>query len=214
MCNLYASTRPPQAIVQAADAMVVDPAIGNLQPQEGIYPDYSAPIVRHGDQGRTLAMARWGLPKPAFALKGKKVDSGVTNVRNTDSAHWRRWLGVPHRCLVPWTRFSEPGRTAEGKYEPVWFEMADPDVVPFFAGLCIAQWTSVRKLKEGAVTADLFAFLTTEANAEVGAVHPKAMPVILTTAADIETWLMADWAEARQLQKPLADGCLRRLARG
>jgi putative SOS response-associated peptidase YedK len=72
----------------------------------------------------------------------------------------------------------------------------------------------VRKLKEGAVTADLFAFLTTEANAEVGAVHPKAMPVILTTAADIETWLMADWAEARHLQKPLADGCLRRLGPG
>ncbi|AIQ89598.1 protein of unassigned function [Methylobacterium oryzae CBMB20] len=27
---------------------------------------------------------------------------------------------------------------------------------------------------------DLFAFLTIEPNAEVGAVHPKAMPVILT----------------------------------
>ena len=32
----------------------------------------------------------------------------------------------------------------------------------------------VRKLKQGEVEADLFGFLTTEPNAEVGAVHPKA----------------------------------------
>ncbi|WP_293573779.1 SOS response-associated peptidase family protein [Phaeobacter sp.] len=212
MCNLYASTRPPRAIAEATGAMVIEPAAGNLQPLDGIHPDQSAPIVRQDQNGRRLTMARWGLPKPAFALQGKKVDSGVTNVRNTGSAHWRRWLGVANRCLVPWTRFSEPGRSADGKYMPVWFDMADPDVVPFFAGIWLPQWRSVRKVKEGAVTADLFAFLTTEAKAEVGAVHPKAMPVILTTAAEIETWLMADWAEARRLQKPLADGRLRRLA--
>ncbi len=39
----------------------------------------------------------------------------------------------------------------------------------------------MRKVKEGETTNDLFAFLTTEPNAEVGAIHPKAMPVILTT---------------------------------
>jgi putative SOS response-associated peptidase YedK len=38
----------------------------------------------------------------------------------------------------------------------------------------------VRKVKEGETTNDLFGFLTTEPNAEVGAIHPKAMPVILT----------------------------------
>ena len=37
------------------------------------------------------------------------------------------------------------------------------------------------KVKEGETTNDLFAFLTTEPNAEVGAIHPKAMPVILMT---------------------------------
>jgi len=39
-------------------------------------------------------MARWGMPSPTFALKGHKTDSGVTNVRNTASPHWRRWLGL------------------------------------------------------------------------------------------------------------------------
>jgi putative SOS response-associated peptidase YedK len=56
--------------------------------------------VRHGLQGRELAMARWGMPSPAFALKGRKVDKGITNIRNTSSPHWRRWLGPASRCLV------------------------------------------------------------------------------------------------------------------
>jgi hypothetical protein len=35
----------------------------------------------------------------------------------------------------------------------------------------------VRKAKEGKVTADIFAFLTCEPNAEAARVYPKAMPV-------------------------------------
>jgi putative SOS response-associated peptidase YedK len=31
--------------------------------------------------------------------------------------------------------------------------------------------------EEGETTNDLYGFLTTEPNAEVGAIHPKAMPV-------------------------------------
>jgi hypothetical protein len=31
-------------------------------------------------------------------------DSGITNIRNTNGKHCRRWLGVEHRCVVPfWT---------------------------------------------------------------------------------------------------------------
>jgi hypothetical protein len=45
----------------------------------------------------------------------------------------------------------------------------------FFAGIWIPQWKSVRKLKEGETTNDLYAFLTTEPSSEVGAIHPKAM---------------------------------------
>lgn len=33
------------------------------------------------------------MPSPAFAPQGKKTDPGVTNIRNTKSPHWRRWLG-------------------------------------------------------------------------------------------------------------------------
>jgi putative SOS response-associated peptidase YedK len=48
------------------------------------------------------------MPSPAFALEGKKSDPGVTNIRNTKSPHWRRWLGVENRCVVPFTSFAEP----------------------------------------------------------------------------------------------------------
>ena len=64
------------------------------------------------------------------------------------------------------------------------------------------------------MTADLFAFLTTEPNKEVGAIHPKVMPVILRTLEEIDRWLTAPTAEALALQRPLPDGALRIVARG
>jgi len=212
MCNLFSMTKGQQAIRELAGAM--RDTTGNLPMLPGIFPDYAAPIVRTGADGvRELVNARWGMPSPAFALQGKKVDRGVTNVRNTASPHWRRWLVPAARCLVPFTSFSESGLNADGKSEPVWFALDDSRPLAFFAGIWTG-WTSTRKVSEGEVTCDLFAFLTTEPNAEVGAIHPKAMPVILTEAQDLETWLAAPWPEATRLQRPLTDGSLRIVARG
>lgn len=99
MCNLYAMQSSQAAIREISNALV--DRVGNLDALPAIYPDYPAPIVRNGPNGRELVMARWGMPSPAFALRGRKVDRGVTNIRNTASPHWRRWLGTAHRCLVP-----------------------------------------------------------------------------------------------------------------
>ncbi|WP_085790624.1 SOS response-associated peptidase family protein [Roseivivax jejudonensis] len=152
--------------------------------------------------------ASFGSSSPQFALKGKKVDKGVTNVRNTKSRHWRRWLRPQHRCLVPLTAFSEPSRNAEGRYEPVWFALDETRPIAFFAGIFVPGWTSVRKMKEGEVTADLYGFLATEPNAEVANVHPTAMPVTLTTTVEREAWLAASRGDAQRLQRPLADSSL------
>ncbi len=212
MCNIYSMARSQAEVRRAARAMREGL---NLPPLPGVYPDYSAPIVRTGADGvRELAMARWGLPSPAFALEGKKTDPGITNVRNVKSSHWRRWLGPENRCLVPFSSFSEPGRSAEGKSEPWWFALGEDRPLAFFAGIWVPQWTSVRKVKIGEETIDLFAFLTCPPNAEVGAVHPKAMPVILTDPDELEQWMTAPAAEALTLQRPLPDGSLQIVVRG
>ena len=114
---------------------------------------------------------------------------------------------------MPFTSFSEHEVLPDGTRPPVWFAFDESRPLACFAGIW-TRWTSVRKVKEGEVTADLFAFLTTEPNAEVGAVQPKAMPVILTTPEEIEQWLTAPAEDALKLQRPLPDGSLIVVARG
>ena len=160
MCNLYSITKGQQAIRDLAGAM--RDLTGNLPMLPGVFPDYSAPIVRTAVDGvREIAMARWGMPSPAFAIAGTKTDPGVTSIRNVKSPHWRRWLGVESRCVVPFTSFAENEVLPDGSRPPVWFAFDDSRPLAFFAGIW-TRWTSVRKVREGETTNDLFGFLTTE----------------------------------------------------
>jgi putative SOS response-associated peptidase YedK len=212
MCNLYSMTKTKDAMRQFP--LAFDDRGVNMPSLPGIYPDYSAPIIRNNVGARELAMVRWGMPSPKQALVGKKTDRGVTNVRNTNSGHWRRWLGVESRCLVPLTSFSENEVLPDGSRPPVWFAFDESRPLAFFAGIWVPKWKSVRKLKEGEIETDLFAFLTTEPNTEVGAIHPKAMPVIFTKSEECEAWMAQPWEQARALQRALPDGALKIVARG
>ncbi|MFP5076426.1 SOS response-associated peptidase [Rhizobium sp. YIM 134829] len=236
MCNLYNVTTSQAAIRDFTRA--ARDILGNMEPSIDVYPDRLAPIVRNAADGvRELAAVRWGLPSSRQALyeaaskradklraKGKDVDfddllkmepdGGTTNIRNTASQHWKRWLGVENRCVVPLTRFAEPDPASKpegGRTPNAWFAGDASEPLMAFAGLWVKDWTSVRKVKEGLITTDLYAFLTCSPNSVVGAVHPKAMPVILKTADEIEAWLNLPWDEAKALQRPLPDDALIRL---
>lgn len=236
MCNLY-SIMTRRALI-AATARAERDLNNNQPPLSGVFPDYLAPIVAKGEDGALeLRDVRWGMPSSSQALfaattkradklreKGKEFDfkellkaepdKGTTNVRNTASKHWTRWLGPANRCLVPLTSFSEPDQVG-GSLKPVWFALDEGRPLTFFAGIWTPSWTSVRKIKTGEETIPLYGFLTTDANADVGAYHSKAMPVILTDPADQDLWMSdAPWSEVQHLQRPLPVGALKVVAMG
>jgi putative SOS response-associated peptidase YedK len=208
MCNLYSVTKGQAAIIAFARAM--RDMTGNLPPMPGVFPDYAAPIVRNAPDGvRELTLGRWGMPCPPTY-----GHSHVTNIRNTKSAHWRRWLGPANRCVVPFTSFCEYADT-KPKKTPTWFALSPDRPLAVFAGIW-CTWKGVRGTKANPVEGEhlLFGFLTTEPNDVVAPIHPKAMPVILTTPDEIELWMTAPAEDALNLQRPLPDGVLQVVARG
>lgn len=180
MCTLYAlrSTRAHIAALFGG-APATDAAV----PPE-VYPKRLAPVVLGSPQGtRTIKDMRWGFPPPATSK------APVVNVRNLASPFWRAALGNPaRRCLVPATSFCEWEGAAGAKVKR-WFSVPSQPVFAF-AGL----W---RPTEQGAV----FAFLTTEPNALIAPIHPKAMPVILAPE-DHAAWLEADFPTITALAAP------------
>lgn len=139
ICNLYNLQTNQQAIRDLAH--VLQDSLGNLEPVLDVYPDHPAPVVRNMPEGRALSRLTWGMPTPPQFLKAKDApDTGVTNIRNTQSPHWCRWLGVENRCLVPATAFSEYGTKPDPmtRRKPLhWFALDDSRPLFSFAGL----WT-------------------------------------------------------------------------
>jgi putative SOS response-associated peptidase YedK len=70
--------------------------------------------------------------------------------------------------------------------------MAEDRPLFAFAGLW-TPWRGIRGTNRAPVEGEheLFGFLTTAANAIVAPIHPKAMPVILTTPEEVDLWLEA-----------------------
>jgi putative SOS response-associated peptidase YedK len=80
-------------------------------------------------------------------------------------------------------------RGADGKLPLHWFDVPSRAIVSF-AGI----W---RSLEDGRA----FAFMTTDSNALVAPIHPKAMPVLLHPE-DEERWLTDPWDSACEMASP------------
>jgi putative SOS response-associated peptidase YedK len=163
----------------------------NLPAMDNIFPGYGAPVLRRDGGGLALEMMTWGFPGPQVA-GGRPV----TNVRNLASPFWRSALKDPaRRCLVPVTRFcewtAEPDPATKRKSK-VWFGHNEQPLFAF-AGI----WRPGDE-------SPFMAFLTCEPNSIVGAVHPKAMPVMLDPA-DYGRWLDDAHEDACALAVPYGD---------
>jgi len=177
MCNRYRMTAARRAVAERY-GIEVEPEYQDLPPPE-LFPKRPAWIVREEAGARLPDVKRWGIPR---------WGSDYTNIRTL--SRWGDLLSDPvNRCLVPVTDFCEWSGD-KGSKTAHWFSLRDVEIFSF-AGI----WSG-----------DRFGFLTCgylgdPAAHIVGAIHPKAIPVILQ-AEDEQRWLDGDYADACSLAVP------------
>jgi putative SOS response-associated peptidase YedK len=201
MCNRYACDLRKAGKERDYDGFEdwsetrIDPILGNGVLD--VFPKSFAPVLKLGESG-TLAWQtmRWGLPGPR-----RFGSAPVATIGTLKSPHWRALSQTQHRCLVPFTAFSDyEDASPKGRKVIRWFAPRDRSML-FFAGIACNYYGDYGT-KTAPYVGDhtLFAVLTTDANALVGPVHAKAMPVILAADLDCRRWLSAkpDQIEAIQ----------------
>jgi len=201
MCNRYASDIRKAGLEKEfygfeewSETRIV-PVLGNAVLE--VFPKSFGPVIRTADDGALQwSKMRWGLPGPP-----QFGGAPVTNIRNVKSAHWRPLLGLAHRCIVPFTAFSEyEDASPKGKKVIRWFAPPDRGML-FFAGIWQSWEGDYGSKKEpNPGTHSLFSFLTTDANDLVRPVHAKAMPVVLRTRDERDEWLNAPADQIEAIQ--------------
>jgi len=191
MCGRYNLITDPQALV---DFFQVRNRI-ELEPRFNIAPSQESPVVRVDENGRQLALMRWGLI-PHWA-KDIKIGYHTINARAETVASKPAYRSAfrKRRCLVPATGFYEWQAGSEGK-QPYHIRVGEGRLFAF-AGL----WE--RWQQESAEPLESFTIIVTNANEVVRPIHER-MPVILHPD-DYATWLdpaIHDPARIQPLLRP------------
>jgi putative SOS response-associated peptidase YedK len=192
MCGRYTLSREVDALLDRFGVEHLSFAADEWRPSYNIAPTRLVPVVRQGDAGAEMILARWGLvprwssqPKTRYSTINARAET-VASKPTYREAFRRR------RCLVLADGFYEWQRAGPTKV-PHYIRM--PDRSPFaFAGLW-EHWD-----REPPVF-DSCAIVVTEANAAMRPVHDR-MPVILSPA-QYGTWLDRSNTDVASLERLL-----------
>jgi putative SOS response-associated peptidase YedK len=110
------------------------------------------------------------------------------------------------RCLVPATSFCKPndGRAPGELATWYWFALKGDEPRPLFAFAGLWQcWRRPVKKDGPNVDLDVYSFMTTLPNSATASINHERSPVLLTTDAGWDTWLMGSAQEAMALVRPI-----------
>ena len=167
MCGRYNITSAPEQV----RALFRYPEQPNFPPRYNVAPTQPIPIVRMTDGKRQFALVRWGLIPPwvkdprTFTLLINARAELVNEKPAFKNAMKRR------RCLIPADGFYE-WKTEGGRKRPFVARPKGDSTLMAFAGLW-ENW-----IGPNGEELETAAIVTTDANAEMGAVHHRA-PVIV-----------------------------------
>ena len=193
MCGRFAFYSPAQA---TAELFGVSTLL-ETEPRYNIAPTQYIPAVRGTDDGRELAMLKWGLVP--FWAKDPAIGNRMINARAETVAEKPAYRNAykHRRCLVLADGFYEWHREGDTKI-PYFISLASGE--PFAFGGLWERWTS----KENGEVIDSATLITTDANEYLSRVHHR-MPLILTPET-ADRWLSGDNAlvdEAHEVTPPL-----------
>ncbi len=191
MCGRYALFTPV-ADLQRLFGFLERP---NLAASYNVAPTQAAPVVRRrrDDEGRELALLRWGLVPPW----SQGPDSGYSTINAraetvATKPAFRRAVRQ-RRCLVPADGFYEWAKVGARK-QPCFIRRRSGEPMAF-AGLW-ERWTS----HTGQEAIESFTIVVTEANELVRPIHDR-MPVVVAPE-DHERWLDPGAADGQELLGP------------
>lgn len=199
MCGRYASTLPPEMMVELFRLLKsVD-----MVPRFNIAPTQPIVAVWEQEGRREARFARWGLvpgwvkdPREFPLLVNARVETMAEKPAFRDA--------LKHgRCIIPASGYYEWHTNPDKSKQPYYIAMAD-DQPMALAGL-YASW-----MGPNGEEVDSVATITVPANGQLSEIHDR-MPAILRGDA-IEEWLNVREVRAReagQLALPLEDGVLK-----